>query len=512
MNDNIFEPVAHQPVSLRQLIAFSAMVAGMFLSLLDIQIVSSSLTNIQAGLSASSQEISWIQTSYLMAEVIMIPLSGFLSRMMSTRLLFSLSAAGFTVASMLCATATSIEQMIIYRTLQGFLGGGMIPSVFATGFIIFPLSQRAIMATYVGLVATIAPTIGPTLGGFITHYISWNWLFWINIFPGIIITIISWKLIDFDRPDWSLMKRFDWVGMLYMAVSLGSLQYILEEGPRHDWFEDTTITFFFFVMLVSAIGFFWQFSIVEQPIVDLKAFCNRNFSLGALFSFILGIGLYGLIYLYPLYLSQIRYYDSLMIGQTMFVAGLFMLITAPLVGFLINRMDQRIMIAMGGVGFGLGTWLVAVGLTNEWDYWELFLPQALRGIFAVMSIVPISNIALGTLSPHTVKNASALFNLMRNLGGAVGLAIINTMIMRTTDKHYAYLSETLDWGDKEALELLETLSLLMESQRGHTETTSLQQLSNMVHNQAMILALIDVFSFLTILFFILTVMVVLVKK
>src|SRR6478735_7653629 len=208
-------------VTPRQLFGFLAMVFGMFMAILDIQIVSASLSEIQAGLSASSDEISWVQTAYLIAEVVMIPLSGFLGRLLSTRVLFTISAAGFTLASALCATATSIDQMIVYRAIQGFIGGGMIPSVFAAAFTIFPPSKRNVVSPIIGLVATLAPTIGPTVGGYLTELFSWHWLFLVNVIPGIAVTIAAWMLIDFDKPDLKLLERFEWWGLLFMALFLG---------------------------------------------------------------------------------------------------------------------------------------------------------------------------------------------------------------------------------------------------------------------------------------------------
>ena len=231
-------------VTPRQLFGFLAMVFGMFMAILDIQIVSASLAEIQAGLSASSDEISWVQTSYLIAEVIMIPLSGFLARVLSTRILFTLAAAGFTLASALCATATSIDQMIVYRAIQGFIGGGMIPSVFAVAYSLFPASKRGIVSPLIGLVATLAPTIGPTVGGYLSNAFSWHWLFLVNVGPGILVTIAVFTLVDFDKPERGLMKHFDFVGLASMAVFLGSLQYVLEEGPRYDWLDDRTIATF----------------------------------------------------------------------------------------------------------------------------------------------------------------------------------------------------------------------------------------------------------------------------
>src|SRR4051812_3111012 len=234
----------------RRLFAFLIMVFGMFMSILDIQIVSASLTEIQAGLSASSTEVSWVQTAYLIAEVIAIPLSGFLSRAFGTRLLFAISAFGFTVASFLCGFASTIEQMILWRAIQGFLGAGMIPTVFASAYMVFPRSKFHIVGPIIGLVATLAPTIGPTVGGMITDWLSWHWLFFINVVPGIGITIGVLMLVDFDQPNFKLLDQFDWWGLIFMAGFLGSLEYVLEEGPQYEWLQDTSVAVFAAVCLV----------------------------------------------------------------------------------------------------------------------------------------------------------------------------------------------------------------------------------------------------------------------
>src|ERR687890_2691438 len=226
------------PLDRRRTFAFFCMVFGMFMAILDIQIVSASLSEIQAGLSASSDEISWVQTSYLIAEVIMIPLSGTLSRVLSTRWMFVIASGGFTLMSFMCATSSSIEEMIVWRALQGFIGGGMIPTVFASAFTIFPPEKRPVISPIIGLVATLAPTIGPTLGGYLTELFSWHWLFLVNIVPGIFVTISTYLLVDFDEPNLPLFKTFDWWGLGLMASFLGTLEYVLEEGPSKDWFED----------------------------------------------------------------------------------------------------------------------------------------------------------------------------------------------------------------------------------------------------------------------------------
>src|SRR6201996_7302143 len=299
----------------RRLIAFLIMVFGMFMSILDIQIVSASLTDIQAGLSASSTEVSWVQTAYLIAEVIAIPLSGFLSRGLGTRLLFAISASGFTIASFFCGFASSIEQMIVWRALQGFLGAGMIPTVFASAYTMFPRSKFHIVGPIIGLVATMAPTIGPTVGGMITDAMSWHWLFFINVVPGIGITLGVLALVDFDQPNFKLLDRFDWFGLIAMAGFLGALEYVLEEGPQYEWLQDTSVAVCAAICVVSAIAFFYRVLTAREPIVDITAFNNRNFGVGCLISFCIGIGLYGLTYIYPRYLSEVRGYSALMIGE-----------------------------------------------------------------------------------------------------------------------------------------------------------------------------------------------------
>src|SRR5450631_4402491 len=283
----------------RRLFACLIMVFGMFMSILDIQVVSASLSEIQAGLSASSTEVSWVQTAYLIAEVIAIPLSGFLSRALGTRMLFAISAAGFTIASFLCGFASSIEQMILWRAIQGFLGAGMIPTVFASAYTVFPRSKFHIVGPIIGLVATLAPTVGPTVGGYITDLMSWHWLFFINVVPGIGITVGVLALVDFDQPNFKLLDRFDWWGLIYMAGFLGALEYVLEEGPQYEWLQDASVAVCAAVCAVSAIAFFYRVLTADEPIVDIRAFGNRNFGIGCVLQFCVGIGLYGLTYIYP---------------------------------------------------------------------------------------------------------------------------------------------------------------------------------------------------------------------
>ncbi|MGN6471768.1 MAG: DHA2 family efflux MFS transporter permease subunit [Rhizobiaceae bacterium] len=495
----------------RRVFAFLAMVFGMFMAILDIQIVSASLGEIQAGLAAGPDEIAWVQTAYLVAEVIMIPLSGFLGQLLSTRVLFTVSAAGFTLASALAATATNMDQMIVYRAIQGFIGGGMIPSVFAAAYTIFPPSKRSVVTPMIGLVATLAPTVGPTIGGYLSHAFSWHALFLVNIVPGILVTAAAWTLIDFDKGNPSLFKRFDWVGLAGMAAFLGSLEYVLEEGPQYDWLQDDTVFKFAIVMVVGAVVFFWRSFRAAVPVVDFSAFKDINFTFGSAFSFVMGIGLYGLTYLYPLYLGRIRGYDSLMIGEAVFISGAAMFVTAPISGILSRKLDPRLILLVGFLGFAAGTWMTT-GLTSDWDYNELIVPQIFRGVSLMLCMVTISNLALGTLPPERMKNASGLFNLTRNLGGAVGLALINTVLIHRADMHYERLSESVSWSNPEALKQLRQMAGNLTAHGIDGTTGAIAQMAGRVHLQAHVMSFVDVFYLLTVLFAMLAVFAIMMRK
>jgi DHA2 family multidrug resistance protein len=489
--------------SRRRVVGFVFMVVGMFMAILDIQIVASSLTKIQAGLSASSEEIAWIQTSYLIAEVVMIPMSGWLSRVMSTRYLFVASCAGFTFMSFMCATATSIDQMIVYRALQGFLGGAMIPTVFASAYgSVFPPEKRATISVIIGLVVTLAPTIGPTLGGWLTDTYSWHWLFLINIIPGIIVTSAAWLLIDLDEPDWSLLKGFDGWGIALMAVFLGSLEYILEEGPRNEWLSDTTIWWMTVTCVVSGTFFFARVLTYENPIVELRTYRDRNFALGSVMSIFLGVGLYGLTYLYPLFLAEVRNLTATQIGEIMAVTGICQFMSAPLAGILTQKLDTRLLIAFGFGMLAISN-VMMLNITWEWDFAQFFLPQVIRGVGLMFCIVPINNLALGTLPQAQLKNGSGLYNLMRNLGGALGLAIINTVLIHRIDFHKSRLREAIEPGRPVVEQALTGLGHHISGTLGSMgDLAALKEIYGLVTRDATVMAFADCFYVLALCFFV----------
>jgi len=476
----------------REWAGFMSMVLGMFMAILDIQIVSASIAEIQAGLAASPDEVAWVQTSYLIAEIVMIPLSGWLSRLLSTRILFVGSAIGFTIFSALCATASSLDQMIVYRAAQGFLGGAMIPTVFATSFALFPRRQQATISVLIGLTATMAPTIGPTLGGWLTQAFSWHWLFLINVPVGLIVAFNVFNFLDIDKPDWSVRRSFDLFGLVLMATFLGSLEYVLEEGERDGWFEDDAIFGFAVAAVLCGGLFFWRMLTRPEPMVDLRAFRNVNFAFGSFFSVIIGIGLYGSVYVIPLFLGRVRNFDSLEIGQTMFVTGLAMFISAPIAGKLSKVIDLRRMLAFGLVCFSVSVWWLA-HLTSQSSFYDMLLPQMLRGFSMMFLFLPVNQLSLGTMPPHALKNAAGLYNLMRNLGGAVGLALINTIATTRYASHTVHLQEQVTWSRPGAMKTLDNMTHAMQAtQDQNAHLAALKRLSMMVRREALTLTYNDV--------------------
>ncbi|MBU0724377.1 MAG: DHA2 family efflux MFS transporter permease subunit [Alphaproteobacteria bacterium] len=484
-------PVERPMPPLKVQIGFFAMVIGMFMAILDVQIVASSLGEIQAGLSASIEEISWVQTSYLIAEVIMIPLSGTLARIMSTRVLFALGALGFTVMSLACAMANSIETMILARSLQGFFGGAMIPTVFATAYTIYPRRHMARISVMIGLTATMGPTIGPTLGGYITQTLGWHWLFSINLVPGLIVAATVWNFLDVDRAEPAYLRGLDLIGLALLTVSLGSLQYMLEEGPRQDWFDDDRIVHLALISCASGLLFLYRVFTYRQPIIDLRAFSDRNFTLGCIYSFVVGIGLYGSVYMTPLFLAQVREYNAMQIGVIMMVTGLFQLGMAPIAGMLSTRLDLRVMLSFGFLMFCYALYLNS-HLTAQSSYWELFVPQAVRGVSLMFCFIPVNRLALGTLPPDKLKNGSSLYNLMRNLGGAMGLATINTLLQDRTALHLARLTDHLSLSRPEVQAPIDRLAeRFADSIAGDPELAAMRQIFRLVQREALVMGFND---------------------
>jgi DHA2 family multidrug resistance protein len=477
---------------LRDWIGVLAMVVGLFMAIMDVQIVTSSLTQIQGGLSASPDEIAWVQTSYLIADVVMVPLSGMLSRLLSTRVLFVAAALGFTASSALCATATTLGQMILFRAMQGFSGGAMTPTVFPVIYTKFRQPHLASIMVVISVILNLSSTLGPTIGGYLTDTFSWHWLFLVNIVPGIAVAIAVWLAIDIDRPELSLLRHFDLCGLVLMALFLGCLQYALEEGPRWDWLSDGSIRTAVVVSSIAAAFFFWRVLSYHQPIVDLRAFTNRNFTLGSFYTFVVGTGMYSTTYLIPLFLAQVRGFSSLQIGETVVVAGLAQMAMSPFAAPLARKMDLRVMLS-GGIGLFAVSMYLTAGLTNQAGFVELLVPQVVRGVALMMCYIPANMIALSSVPQDKLKNAAGLYNLTRDLGGAIALAAIGTVMNSRLHFHWNRLIEDINPARPEVQHFLDMRTNHFDGLvPGDAGRAALKLLANLVQREALVLTYNDV--------------------
>ncbi|MGA7325116.1 MAG: DHA2 family efflux MFS transporter permease subunit [Rhodomicrobium sp.] len=498
----------------RGLLPFVVMCVGMFIALLDIQIVASSLQNIGGGLSAAQDQISWVQTAYLIAEIIMIPLSGWLTRVFSTRWLFTLSAGGFTLASILCGLAWNIQSMILFRALQGLLGASMIPTVFTSSFHYFQGPRRVYSAAVIGTIASVAPTLGPVIGGWITDTLNWHWLFYINLVPGILITILVPLLVKIDEPDLSLLKEADYAGIVLMAIALGTLEYVLEEGARWNWFDDQTIRTCAVVAAISGALFVIRSFTFARPVVDLRALGNRNFALGCFLSFVTGVGIFSTIYLTPLFLGYVRGFSAWQTGIAIFSTGAASLIGVPVYIALARRFDTRWLMMLGLASFGLAMWSFSF-ITHDWGSAELFLPQILRGFPQVFAVAPSVTLGLGSLPPERLKYASGLFNMMRNLGGAVGIAVSGAILNDRTNFHFQIIAAHLTPANGAMERFLDAVShryaaIANSMHDGHT--AAIKQLWLLAYREASTMAYADAFRVIMMAFIVATALVPLLRN
>lgn len=478
------------------LLGFAGMVVGQFMAILDIQIVAASLPQIQAGVGASADEISWIQTAYLIPEVVMIPLSGFLSRLWGTQRLFLASCAGFVLMSIATGLSSSIEMMILFRALQGFVGGAMIPTVFAVAFTAFPPDKRVTASVVMGLIVTLAPTVGPTLGGHLTEWLSWRWLFFINVAPGLLVLFLVGRYGNFDKGDPSLAKGFDWWGLALMAAFLMSMQFVLEEGAKNDWFDDTHILLLTVVAVVAGPIFVWRSLTYRQPIVELRAFANRNFMVGFVMTFIVGFALFGGTFLLPLFLGRVREYSSAEVGTTMVVSGLAMFATGPFAGRLVRKLDARVLMFGGFMLCAWGMWEARL-VTDEWGFWQFASVQAFRGVGVMLAMIASQQVTMSTLPPHMVKNASGLVNLSRNVGGAFGLAILNTGLTTNTAIHMGELTSGVDQSSQGMRDMMAGMTQRF-SDSIDPAGAAMKAIYGLLQKQATTLAFGDAFALLAI--------------
>jgi DHA2 family multidrug resistance protein len=476
---------------------FVAMCAGMFMAILDVQVVATSLPTIQSALDINPDQMSWIQTAYLIAEVVAIPLTGFLTRFLTMRWLFVMSLTVFVIASAGCAVSGSFGGLVAWRVLQGFSGGTLIPSVFSAVFILFPKDRQAIATTIAGVLAVLAPTVGPVVGGWLTETYSWHWLFLINVIPGFVAALVAMITLPREAVDTSELRNLDGVSLVMMAGTLASLELALKEAPTSGW-TSLYVSGLLGVSIVTGCGFVWLSLGRRRPLVDLNNFRDRNFLVGSILSFVLGMGLFGSVYLMPVFLAFVRGHNALEIGMTMLVTGIAQLVTAPIAVALEKRVDARLLSAAGFTLFAIGIAMSAFQDPRS-DYDAMFWPQVVRGIAIMFCLLPPTRLALGTLSPDRVPDASGLFNLMRNLGGAIGIALIDTTIYTRSEPLGRTLLERLQVGDADAAAFIGVPLQAVAQHKGGLDEATMAMLDPLLQTAATVQALNEAWMVIAIL-------------
>lgn len=431
-----------ETVSLKSWIGLIAAMLGAFMAILDIQITNASLNDITGGISATLDEGSWISTSYLIAEIITIPLTAWLSRVFTIRWYLLANVALFVLFSMFCGAVKSLPEMIFFRVMQGFTGGVMIPMAFTMFLLLLPLSKRPLGGMLFGMTATLAPAIGPSIGGWLTDQFGWPSIFYINLLPGVIMFTTLWLTLPKEKMQLQLLKEGDWTGILSMAIGLGSLTAFLEEGQRKDWFGSEFIQRMFVLAVVFIPVFLWIQLRKKKPLLDLRVVFDRNLGFSTIVNFSLGLGLYGSIYLIPLYLARVQGYSPFQIGVTMIWVGIPQLFLFPLVPRLMQRFDLRLIVTIGVVVFAASS-LLNIHMSVDYAQDQLVFANIVRAFGQPLTIVPLATMATALIAKERAPSGSAIFNIARNLGGSVGIAILSTMLIRREQFHSERIGESI---------------------------------------------------------------------
>ncbi|HEY9635019.1 MAG TPA: DHA2 family efflux MFS transporter permease subunit [Coleofasciculaceae cyanobacterium] len=484
-------------VSRKTWIGLMGAMLGAFMAVLDIQITNSSLQEIQASLGATLEEGSWISTAYLVAEVVVIPLTGWLSKVFSVRRYLLINTALFIFFSVCCAWAVNLPMMIAFRALQGFTGGILIPMALTIVLTSLPPAKQPIGMALFSITATFAPSIGPTLGGWLTDNLGWQYNFYLNVIPGIIMLATIAYALPQQPMQLNLLKGGDWWGIISMAIGLGSLEVVLEEGNRKDWFSSREISQLAVVAVIFLALFFWIELTRRRPFINLRLLLRHNFGIGSLSALSLGLGLYGSIYILPLYLSRIQNYTAMQIGEVIMWSGLPQLFLIPFVPKLMQRIDARFLAAAGFSLFAVSCFMNS-HMTHETGIDQLRWSQLVRALGQPLMILPLTALTTGGIEPEQAGSASGLFNMLRNLGGSVGIAILSTLLTQRQQFHSNRIGESVSIFDPETQQRIDQLTQTFIS-RGSNPVTAHDQaiaaIDNIVRREAYVMAFNDGFYF-----------------
>ena len=429
-------------VSPKTWIAVIASTLGAFMAILNIQIVNASLADIQGAIGAGIDDGGWISTSYLVAEIIVIPLTAWLARVFGVRLYLIVNAALFLFFSAACAFAQNLEQMIVLRALQGFSGGVLIPMAFTLIITLLPQPKQPIGLAMFAIAATFAPAIGPTIGGYLTENWGWEFIFYLNLVPGSLMLVLLWISLERSTMQLGLLRQGDWWGIATMAIGLGALQTALEEGNKDDWLGSPFIAKLLLVAAITLPAFVLIELRTAHPLLNLRLLLRRNFGFGVLAMFLLGVALYGSVFILPVYLARVQGYNSEQIGMVLAWTGLPQLLLIPLVPRLMRRFDARYIVALGFGPFALSNFM-NVEISTDIAADQLLLPNIVRAIGQALVLTPLTALASAGIEAENTGSASALLNVMRNLGGAMGIALLQTFLTKREQFHSNVLGQSV---------------------------------------------------------------------
>ncbi|AND92530.1 MULTISPECIES: MDR family MFS transporter [Bradyrhizobium] len=486
-------------VSAKTWIAVIGATLGAFMAVLNIQIVNASLADIQGAIGAGIDDGGWISTSYLIAEIVVIPLSGWLAQVFSIRIYLLTNAILFLVFSAACALAQDLPQMIVLRAVQGFSGGVLIPMAFTLIITLLPKAKQPIGLALFAISATFAPAIGPTIGGYLTENWGWEYIFYVNLVPGTLMIAMLWFSLEAKPMKLSLLREGDWPGIVTMAIGLSALQTVLEEGNKDDWFGSPFIVKLSIIAVIALTAFLVIELTAKKPLLNLRLLVRRNFGFGILANFLLGIALYGSVFIMPVYLSRIQGYNAEQIGMVLAWTGLPQLLLIPLVPRLMQRFDARIII---GVGFALfaASNFMNIYMTNDYATDQLFWPNVVRAVGQAFVFAPLSAVATAGIEPENAGSASGLFNMMRNLGGAIGIALLQTVLTKREQYHSNVLMQSVSMFEQATRTRLEQLTQYFVNHgildRADASHRAYVAIGHIVQKQAYILAFSDTFYLL----------------
>ncbi|WGV25310.1 DHA2 family efflux MFS transporter permease subunit [Halotia branconii] len=488
-------PTGYVQGYLKWAIAFTASL-GAILEVIDTSIVNVALTDIQATLGATVSEVGWVVTGYSIANVVLIPLSAWLGDYFGRKTYFIFSLVGFTIASVLCGLSLNLPMLVISRIVQGLCGGGLLAKAQAILFETFPPAEQGLAQAVFGVGVIAGPAIGPTLGGFLVDGLGWRWIFFVNIPFGILAVAMSFLFLPKDGDKTKAQNQaVDWWGILFLIVAIGSVQTLLEEGEQDDWFSSSFITTLLITSIIGFGLFIWQEMTTAHPAVDLRVLRHRSLAAGSLLSALVGMGLYGALFAIPIFAQSVLHFTATQTGLLLAPGALASAIVMVILGKVSTKVDARFLIAIGAVGTS-GVMFQLAAITPQSGTDDLFWPLVWRGAFTVLMFLPLSLATLGGLPKQDISAGSGFYNLTRQLGGSIGIALLTTLLDRRQAFHRAVLLAKLTPYDPETNQRLDALGGFLQSQ-GMDTTTAQQQalalLSQTVNTQAAVLSYADIF-------------------